>query len=200
MCYYPLCGSIQFLQGFPMRCKNLIYDSTLKPPSLLRFWLNIIWCDTSILKNRVSVSYNGLLLATLAARSLQIVQGVPHFYFYVSLVNVRVQFDIPCYILSQTKVTRSDPKKSLHLLEVPNVLLWASRNEYFITYYYYGWNFDFGHLSMRWKYVIPHSRQIQYYTATVRFKHDYFDQYQNLSGNRKAYFCLIVFINCTDCY
>lgn len=69
------------LQGFPMWCKNLIYDSTLKPPSLLRFWLNIIWCDTSILKNRVSVSYNGLLLPTLAARSLQIVQGVPHFYF-----------------------------------------------------------------------------------------------------------------------
>lgn len=81
MCYYPLCGSIQFLQGFPMRCKNLIYESALKPPSLLRFWLNIIWYDTSILKNRLSVSYYGLLLATLAARSFQIVQDVLHFYF-----------------------------------------------------------------------------------------------------------------------
>lgn len=81
MCYYPLCGSIQFLQGFPMRCKNLIYKTTLKPPSFLRFWLNIIWYDTSTLKNRVSDSSYGLFVATLAARSFQIVQDVLHFYF-----------------------------------------------------------------------------------------------------------------------
>lgn len=43
--------------------------------------------------------------------------------FYVSLVNVRVQLDILQYILSQTKVTRSDPKTSRQLLEMPNVLL-----------------------------------------------------------------------------
>lgn len=43
MCYYLLCGLIQFLQGFHTRCKNLIYDSTLKPSLLLRFWLNTIW-------------------------------------------------------------------------------------------------------------------------------------------------------------
>lgn len=87
--------------------------------------------------------------------------------FYVSLVNVKVEFDVLQYILSQTKVTRSDPKKSLHLLKVPNVLLWASRNEYFITCCYYGCNFDSGHLPRRWKCVIPHSRQIQYYNSEV---------------------------------
>lgn len=109
--------------------------------------------------------------------------------FHVSLVNVRVQFDILQYILSQTKVTRSDPKKSLHLLEMPNVLLRASRNEYFITCCYYGWNFDSGCLSIRWKYMIPHSRQIQYYTATVRFTHDYLDQYCKIClHNRKTCF------------
>lgn len=80
MCYHPLCASIQFLQGFLMRCKKLIYESTLKPPSLLRFWLNIIWYDTSILKNRVS-AYYGLSLATLAAHSFQIVQNALRFYF-----------------------------------------------------------------------------------------------------------------------
>lgn len=105
--------------------------------------------------------------------------------FYISLVNVRVLFDILQYILSQTKVTRSDPMKSLHLLEMPNVLLWASRNEYFITCYYYGWNFDSGCLSTRWKYVIPHSRQIQYYTATGRFTHDYLDQYLKICVTEK---------------
>lgn len=80
MCSYLLCGSIQFLQDFPMSCKDLIYESTLKPPSLLRFCLTIIWYE-SILKNRALVSYYGLLLATLVARSLQIVQDVPYFYF-----------------------------------------------------------------------------------------------------------------------
>lgn len=80
MCYHPLCGSIQFLQGFLMRRKKLIYESTLKPPSLLRFWLNIIWYDTSILKNRVS-AYYGLSLATLAAHSFQAVQNALRFYF-----------------------------------------------------------------------------------------------------------------------
>lgn len=106
--------------------------------------------------------------------------------FYVSLVIVRVQFDILQYILSQTKVTRSDPKKSLHLLEMPNVLLWASKNEYFITCYYYGRNFDSGCLSIRWKYVI-HSRfsitQLQWGL------HDYLDQYLKIClCNRKACF------------
>lgn len=102
--------------------------------------------------------------------------------FYVSLVNVRAQFDTPQYILSQTKVTRSDLKKSLHLL-----LVWANRNEYFITCYYYGWIFDSGCLSMKWKHVIPHCRQIQHYTATVMFTHDYLDQYPKIClHNRKA--------------
>lgn len=38
-------------------------------------------------------------------------------------------------------------------------------------------------------YVIPHSRQIQYYTAAVRFTHDYLDQYPKIClHNRKACF------------
>lgn len=134
MCYYPLCGSIQLLQAFPIRCKYLIYESTLKPPSHLSFWLNIIWYDTSKLKNRVSVPYYGLLLATLAAHSFQIVQDVLYFYFL--RISGKCERSIYCSTFSLKQANRSDPKKSLHFLEMLNVLLWANRNEYFITCYY----------------------------------------------------------------
>lgn len=92
--------------------------------------------------------------------------------FYVPLVNVRAQFDTQQYIPSQTKVTREDPRKSLHLREMPNALLWASRSDYFITCYY-GWNFYSGCLSRRWKSVIPRSREIQQYPSTGRFTRGY---------------------------